>query len=887
VTVEDAALRLYRALARAFPQEFRVAYGADLADATEDAMRDAMLRGGRLRLVWLVPRLFLDLAVRVAVEQVRDSARDARYAVRLLTRAPGFTLAAVSCLAIGIGLTAAMFGQVQSTVLAPVPGVRDPHSLVRLQAPVPFDTYERMKADTTAFAAQAAFLGPVPLALSFDGGEARRHWGQLATPEYFDVLGVQAIVGQLFGSGKPTADASPVVVLGHRLWQTRFGADRSVVGRVVQINGQAVTVIGVAPAGFVGASPMTAAADLWIPTSTAIHIAPELRQLRDPRVTTVVVLGRLMPGVSEEQAELALDAVVRRQERLMGDPGRQSDEPRVRVLPGGRMFPIRTEDLPRAIGFPLVLVSLVLLMACGNVANLVLARNAARRREMALRLSLGASPGRILRQLLTESLLLAGVGAAAGALVALWLLSVFESARPFVPGYVQYDVPFDWAALAYSALLAAASTVLFGVVPGLRAGRGNIQGGLKPAPPSGLGARHGLGLRNVLIFQQVTVSVVLVLLTGFVVVGWNRAASVDVGFDPVNLYFMSVDPVRDGADPDRARDLVQRLRQRLVETPGVVAASVAQSVPLAMSGTEMVMSVRADLAAGSTALSATRVDRVGAGFFETIRTPVLSGRAFTREDERDDARVLVVNETMARRTWPGADPLGQTVSLGDQAWQIVGVVGDIRSAFPLTPTLPAIYQPVTPAAFALPTRDGVTLTVRTLPGFDVPTVLTREARTLDPNLSVSVRPLSEEVEQALFLARTATVLYGGMGVLGLILASVGLAGVTAYAVTRRTREIGIRMALGARRADVLWLVLREGAAIAAAGTVVGVAGALGLTYALSSVVEALAETTRTSMADPILLIGGPALLMLFALLACYLPARRSTRIDPKTALRAE
>jgi hypothetical protein len=346
--------------------------------------------------------------------------------------------------------------------------------------------------------------------------------------------------------------------------------------------------------------------------------------------------------------------------------------------------------------------------------------------------------------------------------------------------------------------------------------------------------------------------------------------------------------VRDGHTTAQAEQLVDRLQARLRTVPGVVAVSVAQTVPLALSGAEVIMNARTDLATGSTSLGAMRADRVGAGFFETVGIPLLRGRGFTTADQGDDSRVVVVNEAMARRAWPESEALGQPLTLGDETWQVVGVVRDTRSAFPLAPTLPAVYQPVTPTGFAAPSRNGVTLAVRTAPGVEGEVILGREVKSVDPNLTVvDVKRMTREVEQALFLARAATVVYGGMGVLGLVLASVGLAGVTAYAVARRTREIGIRMALGARRSQVLWLVLREGAVIVVAGTITGVALALALTRALSGVVEAFGETTRTSVSDPRLLIGAPALLVALALIACYLPARRSTQIDPVTALRAE
>jgi ABC-type antimicrobial peptide transport system permease subunit len=307
-----------------------------------------------------------------------------------------------------------------------------------------------------------------------------------------------------------------------------------------------------------------------------------------------------------------------------------------------------------------------------------------------------------------------------------------------------------------------------------------------------------------------------------------------------------------------------------------------------MSSADLLVSARTDLAAGTQSLGRIRIDRVGAGFFETAGTALIRGRTFRGAEQADDSRVVVVNDTMARRAWPESNAVGQALTLGDETWEVIGVVADTRSAFPLAPTLPAVYQPVTPNGYASPSKSGVTLVVRAVPGLDISPLLAGDVRSISPELTViEIKPLTREVDQALFLARVATYTYGGIGVLGLILAAAGLAGVTAYAVARRTREIGIRMALGARRPQVLWLVLREGIGIILAGTVTGLALALVLTRALSGLVEALAETTRTSASDPLLLLGGPALLMVVALLACYIPARRSTRVDPILALRSE
>jgi predicted permease len=889
--LEQAALRIYRALARAFPEEAREAYGADLMETAEDVVRDTAHRGTRARRLCLLPRLLSDLVFRVVVEHTHDALRDLRYAVRMLARSKGFTLAATLCLAIGIGLTTAVFSQIRSTVLRELPGAGDTEGIVRMQRPVAYLYFEEIRDRSGLFSAVAAYMAPVPLVINQDGTRPRRVWAHLTTPDYFEALGAHAAIGRVFGADERTPGGGTVAVISDRLWRTQFGADPTLIGRALRINGLPVTVIGVASAGFLGASPTTAAADVWLPTTGPRGLAPELADLESARASTFEVVGRLRPDVAIAQAENTLEALVRRLEQAYADPARDSQERRVRLLPGGRMFAIRAEDVPRAIGFPLVLVSLVLLMGCGNVATMLLARGAARRREISVRLSLGAGRSRIVRQMLTESLVLIALGAAGGIVCAYALLAGLESMRPLMPDYGYFEPRIDWAAAGGATMLAAGFSVLFGLAPALRAGRQDIYVGLKPQAQGGSQtsrSRRWASLRNLLVFQQVAASMVLLLLTGFVVVGWQRSAGVEIGFDTTHLYRLALDPVRDGYSSARTQELFAALTERLRSAPGVTNVSLAQTLPMAMSNAEAVLSAKVEFVAGPASLGATRADRVGAGFFETVGIPLRRGRTFTDRDERDDARVVIVNETLAAHVWPGEDPVGRTVDLDDERWQVIGVVGDIRPSFPLAPTMPALYRPVTPAGFMTPSKQGVAVVVRAVPGFDAAAELRREIEVLDPNLTiVKIVRMSEDVEQGLYLASVATVVYGGMGVFGLILSTVGLAGVTAHAVAHRTHEIGIRMALGAQRAQVLWLVMRESSLIVAAGAVAGLAAALLVTWALASFVETLAATTRTSMSDPLLLLGAPVLLAGLALLACYLPARRSIRINPVIALRAD
>ena len=888
MTIENVAIRIYSTFARAFPSQFEQICGPEMIHTAEDLLRDEARSGRGWRVLLLLPGLLFDLAVRLVAEHCKDAARDARYAVRTLARSPGFTVAAALCLSIGIGVTAGMYSQVQSTIFRHIPGVKDADALVRLQKPVSFANYQEIENRAGLFSSVAAFLAPVPLVITNQGQRSERVWGHLTTPNYFDVLGPGVALGRLFGAEEAKQGAGQVAVLSHRLWQTRFGGDRSILGRTLQINGQVVTVIGVAEPGFLGASPSTAVAELWIPTTASPHTAPELSDLADRRAANFNVIGRLAPNVTPAQAEEGLEALVRRLEQVYNDVDKDSKEKRVLLLPGGRMFPVRDQDLPKAIGFPLLLVTLVLMMACGNVANMMLARGLARRQEMALRLSLGAGPGRILRQLLTESLMVSALGGLGGMLFVFWFSSLTRSFQPMMPGYVHFESNFQWGSLGIAALLAAACAFASGVAPALRATRVDVYAGLRTRGLSNGSSRRWFNLRNLLVFQQVAISMVLLLLTGFIVVGWRRAANVEVGFDPRNLYAVNLDPLRDGYTPEQTRDLFRRLSTQLSNTSGIQSVSVAQTLPLAMSSGEMMINAKVEFAGAARSFGAMRADRVGEGFFSTIGAGLLSGREFTQRDEQDGSRVVIVNDTMARRVWPNEQAVGQVIDLEGSKWEVVGVVSDVRSAFPLAPRMPAVYRPVTAEGFASPSMHGVTAVVRVAPGLDAPVRLRQAIELIDPNVTVfHVKPVSEEIRQMLYLTDFATYVYGGMGVFGLILASIGLAGVTAYSVARRIHEIGIRMALGATRIKVLALVLREGSVIILAGTIVGVAIALAAARALASFVDTLGRTTSTSIADPVLLVGGPTLLALIALAACYVPAHRSTRIDPAMALRAD
>jgi predicted permease len=574
--------------------------------------------------------------------------QDVRFASRLLVRSPGLVVSAVACLAIGIGITTAIYGIMQSLVFRDLPGVTHSSGLVKIQALMPYGNWEELRKPGGPFSALAAYRAPVPFVLAQPDGRQDRIWGQLATPDYFAVLGVRPAAGRLFGPAEERDGEGHVAVISYRMWQTRFGGEPSIVGRTIRVNGRSVTVAGVAAPGFLGASPMLSASDLWLPTTAPAALAPELAGMRTRRAPEFELIGRLRPGVQPEQAETALEAAVRRLEEVHGDANRDRKERRVILLPGGRLYPIRDEDLPKAMGLPFMLVGLILLMACGNVANMLIARGAVRQREIAVRIATGAGRGRIVRQLLTESVMLSAAGGAAGLALAEWIVQRYRAMSSMFPSFTEFPMSLDWRALVFSAVLTTVCGLLFGLAPALESTRQAVAVGLKPDSGVRPRALRWLSLRNILVANQVAASVVLLMITGFIVVGFGSSANGELGFNYRNLYLFNVDPVRDGYDAARAAAYFERLPQRLAAVPGVSSVSVAETLPVAFTGTEAVISAKVDLFAGPRSAGTIHADRVGAGFFETVGLEVLRGRGFQQRDIAS-ARAWMVGQRDARQ----------------------------------------------------------------------------------------------------------------------------------------------------------------------------------------------------------------------------------------------
>ena len=895
----EIGLRLYRTLAGAFPYEFQNAYRDELLQVTEEAVDEIWRRYGWLGLA----RLLLDLALRIPAEHMSELRQDVRYGLRMLARSPGFTAVALISLSLGISIATCAYSELHG-MLRDLPEVPKPDELVALQAPSSYPAYQRYRMMGDLFSSTFAYVAPVPFGVS-TGGRSERTWGQLVTPSYFSTLGVHPFLGRFFDRTYDQPGHTPAVVVSYRYWHEHLGSDPAVAGKLLRINGYPSTILGVGPKAFLGASPALFAADLWLPATVDPRLAPELADnaLERRGLTMFQVEGRLRPGVTEAAAEAELDAAAQQLQQSYGDEGRDQQGRRVSLLEAGKMIPVRKRDLPFFREFFLVLGGMVLLIACANVANMMLARAADRRKEVAVRLALGAGRARLVRQLLTESMLIAMGAAVPGYLLCVWCMHALSQLRLPLPVPVSYDLNPDWRALLFTGALTLIAGTAFGLAPALQATRPSLVPALKEGGHIRFRKYRRLSLRNTLVLCQMAASLTLLLLTGYLGIGIQNTLGVQEGFNPRNMYLISLDPVRDGYSPERAAAFFDKLLQRVQQLPSVTAACLTDTVPVAMDGNAGVT-----FTAGRT-IEWARKHVVGRGYFETVEIPILAGRPFRKEDELAGARTVIVSEELVRKLWKG-EPLGRQIEIRNgqasggigampgtidyragalggerRTYEVVGVAKDVTEDLVVNKKHPAIYFPLHPADYAQPSLRGVTLMLRAVPGVDAVAAVRHEIAAMDSTLSpFNARSMAEQIAQFMSMLKAASWTYGLIGVFALILASVGLAGVTAYSVTQRGHEIGIRLALGAQKRDVMGLVMKEGAVLVTAGTLIGLVLAWAGMQALWGMFFSVASVARN---DLTILVGAPLLLSTLAMLACYVPARRSTRIDPVVALRQE
>ncbi len=816
--------------------------------------------------------------------------QDLRFALRLMAKKPALTVMAVVSLALGIGVNSSIFTLVNAVLLREPP-IAQPDRVVEVYTSssegFPYGTssvpdYFDYRDQSDVFAGLGA--GRTYPVTYDDGEKTELLMGEMVSGNYFDVLGIRAHVGRTFlpEEGR-TPGTHPVAVLGYDFWQRRFGGDPAVLGRTLKLNGQELTVVGVAAESFKGTLPVFSI-EVWLPLMMSDQLSE--KPFLDRRGSrTLMLKGRLKPEVSLGEAQAQLGTLARR----LGSEYPETNEDREVTL-----VPIRDVILNPGFdgpalgvaGFLMAVVGLVLLIACSNIANLFLARASERQKEIAVRLALGAGRGRLVRQLLTESLLVAFLGGLLSLLVATWTARLIAGFRPPIPIPVAIDLGVDLKVLAFTLLLAVLTGVLCGLAPALQASRPDLVPALKDEGAElGRGYRR-FGLRNFLVVGQVTVSTLLLIGAGLFIRSLLNAQSIDPGFKLRRGVAATLMPQLGGAYTDAEAEVLYRdLLERARAIPGVTSAAVAEFLPLGLAMSNKGVWIEGQELPEGEDPPAIDTMAIGPGYFRTLGIALQRGRDFTDRDDASAPGAVIVNETLARRFWSGEDPLGRRLFFDDAedapVYEVVGVAADGKYRTLGEEPRPYIYTAYAQtgdfmltlilAAAGGPRAEGETLGS-----------MRRLLNEVDPHLTIfEIKTLTEHLDIMLFAPRMGAALLAAMGLLGLILASVGLYGVVAFSVARRTREIGVRMALGAGKGDVLAMVVREGMVLVAVGVVLGVAVALAATRALQGFLYGIAAS------DPTTYVAVPLFLLAVAWLANFLPARRATGIDPIHALRYE
>jgi len=808
---------------------------------------------------------------------------DLRHGFRILVRSPGFTLVAVLSLAAGIGANTAIFSLVNSLLFRPLPFERADELISVFTSDFSgpafgassYPDYLDFKTETRVVGDLAA-EGPLQGALVV-GDRTERVTAILATGNYFELLGVGAAAGRTFAPADDAPGAEPVAVLSDRFWR-RIGADASIIGKPVAINGQPFTVSGIAPPGFTGALPVFDP-DLWIPAATIERVSSERGPLGQRGSRRWMLIGRLARGATLAQARVAfstLSAQLAQQYPAAWLDLRQQPR-RISITSPSRVPQSVRGVLAGFMALLMSIVGLVLLIACANVANLLLARAAGRTREVAVRLALGAGRGRLVRQLLTESLVLSLVAGGAGLVLAYWLTRAIAGFTPPVPLPLALDTSIDLRVLLFAAAISVATGIVFGLVPAVTATRSDLVPALK-SEVAWVPTRRRLMAGQALVVTQVAMSLLLLVAAGLFIRTLQQSQRVEIGFDPDRVAVAGIDLSGMRPASDRSELYYQALLDRLGALPGVEHASLAALVPLGLGSSRRSIAVEGyQFRPGED--TEQHVNVVSPDFFATLRIPIVKGRAFAASDRANAPPVVMINETFARRFWPNEEPIGKRIKVSgpNGLWsEVVGVTKDGHYVNLLAETLPYFFMPL-----AQSLRPSVTVFVRARtddPARLLP-VVRNVVRELNTNVSTFEEGLlADRIAVGLLPMQIAASALGLFGTLALALAAVGLYGVLAHGVSQRRREIGVRVALGAEPRAVQTLFVLEGMRIVGIGIALGWAAAIGLTRLLSSFLYGVSPT------DPTTFAGTTVLLAIVALAATYFPARRAARLDPIRAL---
>ena len=892
------AWRIYRRLAQAFPHEFKLVYGPELMQLGEDVVDEIAKRHGAAGLI----RLIADIAIRLPLEYLSEMRGDMRYAWRALIKSPGFALVGIISMGFGIGLTTNVYSSKWAVLFRDLPAAANAKHLVMFQdspdgdlAPVSYYYVEQYREQKSLFAGVAAFQTGIPFNITFQGDTAakpERVFGQLVSADYFSVLGVHAQRGRVLSPKLDKPGDAPVAVISDRFWRNRLNSSPDALGQILRLNGHPATIVGITPKNFHGALGVIPA-ELFVPITAPAALAPELANdvLHQRKAKEFLAILCMAPGVTIESAEAGLDAITRRLDgQDTSSPLRADKGRRVTLLSAGTSVPMPQKLKPALIAFFVALMGLIVTLACMNLANMLMARGANRRKELAIRLAVGASRFRLIRQMVSEGILLSLLGGLAGFALAYGLAAL--NSRFTRPATVPIESNFnlDWRSGIFAFGLAIVCGLGFSLVPAVQATKADLTPALKEGSALRLPSYRRFSLRNLLMVAQVGASLMLLLMTGFLVIGISKGSSIRTNVDPNSMYLLSLDPVRDGYTPEKAQALFEKLPDRLKIT-GLVRSMALAAQPPFPSEIEPTP-VTAEGSPESSRMRKLVVKQtVGAGYFATLSETMLAGREFEENDQRgqsDGSKTLpvVLNESAAHGFFGTGNAIGKRLRDDKQSYEVVGVVLDVKDVEGVTRSI--IYLPLTPRDFGRPPAGGMTILVRSNAGTDALSRIRNEIAFIDPNLSIfNVQTLGAYLDRSRSALRFSVQTYGGIGLFGLVLAAIGLAGVTGYAVAQRRKEIAIRTALGASTAQVLRLVLREGTALVSVGTVLGFLGAIVLARVVSALTSIFVDALKIGTNDPRLLVGAPLLLAAVAMLACYVPARKSAQIDPLKALREE
>jgi predicted permease len=850
----------------------------------EDARAAAVQRFGHVE---QIKNVYRDRRVLPLIESIL---RDVRYSARVLRRSPGFALMAFLTLAIGIGATTAVFSLLNRTLLQPLP-VDRPQELVALNNSgsrgmltlFSYPNYVDLRDRAGVFAGLIAYRF-TPIGASSNGVNERL-WGYLVSGNYFEVLGVRPAIGRTISRADDAQrGASPVTVISFRYWQQRFGADPGAIGQTIIVNGRKYTIVGVAPRGFFG-TDVVAAPDLWFPLAMQPVIENGAPRIEDRRADTVFVLGRFAPRVRRSQAAAALDGLAAGLAREFPDI---NESIRVILSPPGLFGGAMRGPMLGFTGLLLVIAGLVLLLACVNLANLLLARAIDRRHEVAVRLSIGAGRIALVRQLLIESLILSSTAGAAGLMLAWWLMRTVGAMRLPIDIPLVLDLPLDGRVLLFNIVLSIVTAVMFGLVPALQATKADLAGVLKDSASAS--ERHSVRWRNALIVVQVAVSLILLTGAGLMWRALGRTQTMALGFSTSGAVEVSFDLRLQGYASAQGREMQRRLLDAVRALPGITHAALADVVPIDLHFSRARVYPEGSVAERDARAPVAFMSRITPGYFQAMRTRLEEGRDFTDLDNQDGALVAIVNRSLASRFWQGKSALGRRLRFGGTAelgvalgatggplFHIVGVVEDSKFASFNDNGALGVYRPLAQA------YSGSTSVVARTNG-DVAAAIAAvrgAVRVLDPNMPIaSARSFEERLSVPLLPARVTALALASFGALALVLAAIGLYGVMSYSVSSRTHEIGVRMALGAQRADVLRLVLGHSSRLIGIGVLAGIGLAALGTRLMRALLFGISPTDPVTYASVVVALCG------VALLACWIPARRALRTKPLEALRS-